>query len=450
MKQLLFMMALTALGTVGCLMRPFYGVAVYYLFAVLRPQFIWEWSLPPDVQWSRFVALASMASVVVLGPSFHINLLRRDRERLVVPAALRLTDGIGASHLLFAANFFWICVCYVTAHDRDVAFVYFNEYLKIYLMVLVATITVRQIGDAWVLLVIAALSLAYIAYEVNALYFGSGYLGIYRNGYGGLDNNGAGLMLAMGVPLCLAIWDALQSRWRWAIVALVPVILHAVLMTYSRGAMLSLIVSSPWLLGRGRRRVQIGVMAVVVCVLLVPVLAGPEIRERFLSIQQHEVDDSANSRKQSWAAAWKIALDNPVFGVGVRNANLFSQQYGADMEGRTIHNNYLQIAADEGFVGCGLYLAMLGSVWFDLRTIRRRCRGRDDLESRRLHGITYGVEGAMVVFCFGAIFLSLESFELPFLLLLIGAQTSLLVRAAGRRARSFQVAQPLAAAPAPH
>ena len=55
MKQVLFMVTLTLLGTVGCLVRPFYGVAVYYLFAVLRPQFLWQWSLPPGIQWSRFV-----------------------------------------------------------------------------------------------------------------------------------------------------------------------------------------------------------------------------------------------------------------------------------------------------------------------------------------------------------------------------------------------------------
>ena len=105
-------------------------------------------------------------------------------------------------------------------------------------------------------MIIAALSLAYIAYEVNALYFGSGYLGISQNGYGGLDNNGAGLMLAMGVPLCLAVWDTLRSHWRWFFLALIPVLIHAVLMTYSRGAMVSLIGAAPMLLARSRHHAR--------------------------------------------------------------------------------------------------------------------------------------------------------------------------------------------------
>ena len=103
------------------------------------------------------------------------------------------------------------------------------------------------------------------------------------------------------------------------------------------------------------------------------------------------------------------------------------------MEGRTIHNNYLQIAADTGFVGLGLYLAMLGSVWLDVRRARRWGRG-EDLAGRRLYGVAYGVEGAMGVFCIGAMFLSLENFELPFLMLLLGAQAGAVARGEEHRA----------------
>ena len=46
MKQLLFMAAMTLAGTIGVVYRPFWGVAVYYLFATLRPQYLWQWVLP--------------------------------------------------------------------------------------------------------------------------------------------------------------------------------------------------------------------------------------------------------------------------------------------------------------------------------------------------------------------------------------------------------------------
>ncbi|CAN5894938.1 hypothetical protein BH23PLA1_BH23PLA1_37460 [soil metagenome] len=428
MKQLLFMITLTLVGTVGCLVRPFYGVAIYYLFAVLRPQFLWLWSLPSDIQWSRFVALASLGAVLIFGSGAR-------PDAATGPTAIKL----GRAHRLFALNFLWLCVAYFTAYDRDYAFPYFNEYIKIFVMLGVATVAARMVIDLWALLIIAAASLAYIAYEVNSLYFNSGYLGIYRNGYGGLDNNGAGLMLAMGVPLCLAVWDTLRSHWRWFFLAMIPVLIHAVLMTYSRGAMLSLLVAVPVLLVRTRHRAQIGLIALTLTIWGIPIMAGPEIRARFMTMSDQEVDESANSRKASWKAAWLIAQDNPVFGVGIRNANLFSYEYGADMQNRTIHNNYLQIAADTGFPGIGLYLAMLGAVWLDTRRVRRCCRSREDLESRRLYGIAYGVEGSMAVFCIGAVFLSLENFELPFLLLFLGAQAGAVVRERDSNWRTYHV-----------
>src|SRR5438270_5176845 len=69
MKQLLFMTVLTLAGTVGVFaFRPFWGVAVYYLFAVLRPQFLWEWALSPyvanDFPWSFYVAVATILAAL--------------------------------------------------------------------------------------------------------------------------------------------------------------------------------------------------------------------------------------------------------------------------------------------------------------------------------------------------------------------------------------------------
>ena len=63
MKQLLFMAAMTLAGTIGVVYRPFWGVAVYYLFATLRPQYLWLWVLP-EFEWSRYVALSTAAAAI--------------------------------------------------------------------------------------------------------------------------------------------------------------------------------------------------------------------------------------------------------------------------------------------------------------------------------------------------------------------------------------------------
>ncbi|HVS40425.1 MAG TPA: O-antigen ligase family protein [Gemmataceae bacterium] len=419
MKQLIFMIVVTLIGVGGSLaVTPFYGVAVYYFFAVLRPQFIWKWSLPEGVNWSLYVALAAM-----LGAILNV----RSRKTRPTPEGGR---RLSAGHWLVLGFGAWIAVTFVTARDHEVAYPYFIEYLKLFIMFWVAATVIRSVRQVWVLYLLTAATLGYIAYEVNYIYFFQGrYTYIYRLGYGGLDNNGAGLMLAMGIPLCYFAWEGIGRWFRWAFLVLIPLLLHAVLMSYSRGAMVSLLAGVPFYLLRSRRKFQL-LLVLAGVVAIVPVLAGKEIRERFFSIQSNDVDASANARRSSWAAAWEITKANPVFGVGIRNSNLISYEYGADMEGRTIHSQYLQTSADSGLIALGLYLAALTAVWFSTRRARLLAAKRIDTEGREAHAAACGVEGAMIVFCVGASFLSLENFELPYLMLLLGAQLPLVLRPA--------------------
>ena len=67
MKQTIFMAVVTSWGVVGPIFDPSIGVAVYYLFAVLRPQYLWQWALPPDISWSLYVALATIGGILVVG-----------------------------------------------------------------------------------------------------------------------------------------------------------------------------------------------------------------------------------------------------------------------------------------------------------------------------------------------------------------------------------------------
>jgi probable O-glycosylation ligase (exosortase A-associated) len=431
-KQTLFMVAVTLAGTAGVfVVGPSWGVTVYYFFAVLRPQFIWQWSLPTGVQWSQYVALATILAVLS-GWRGRGNAGSDDRRR-------RPTRAWSPAHTAVVLFGGWVVVCYLNAYNREYGYIVFIDYLKIFIMFVISSVVLRRVSELWAIFLLTGVSLAYISYEINFLYLVNGYLGIQKNGYGGLDNNGAGLMLAMGVPICLFTWEGSRSRWRWVFLAMIPVCIHAVLMTYSRGAMLSIIVAWPLMLVRSRYRVRVGLGTVFFAALAIPVMAGPEIQKRFFTIQDNEVDASAQSRRQSWAAAWAIAKDHPIFGVGIRNANLFSYQYGADEEGRTIHSQYLQIAADCGFVGLGLYLSIFLLVSASTWKARRAAALMRDREADRVRAIASGIECALFTFCFGAIFLSLEVVELPYLLILLGAQLSGVYHAADRGRSTIEI-----------
>ena len=60
MKGLIFTYVLTYGGAVLSLLNPFHGLLIYVAFAILRPESLWSWSVPPG-SYSRIVALALLA-----------------------------------------------------------------------------------------------------------------------------------------------------------------------------------------------------------------------------------------------------------------------------------------------------------------------------------------------------------------------------------------------------
>ncbi len=427
MKQFAFMAITMLLGTAGSfVLSPVYGIAVYYMYAVLRPQFIWDWVelfgfRLSDVNWSFPVAIVTLLATLAW------------RVGLWTPFAAAKPPWYGnprfsRSHYLFLMFTAWISLTYVTAVRPDVAWPYFLEYVKIFVMFICATLVLRTVRDLWIIYYVMLACAVYIAYELNYYYVAYKWLMLQQRGYGGLDNNGAALILAMAVPLCFFAWEANRRWWRWAFLLAIPVLIHAVLLSYSRGAMLALGVTAGLMGVRARnKRFVAAIYAVMVS--LVTFMAGKEIQERFFSIGKQDVDASAQSRWTMWKIAVQMANDRPMFGFGIRNSNLFTFQYGADIEGRTIHSQYLQIAADSGWPALALYVGLLVSVFVGLWQVRRAIRPLTDPESLKVRSLASGLECALVLFCIGAAFLSLEHFEMPYIVILLAVQLHAITRA---------------------
>jgi probable O-glycosylation ligase (exosortase A-associated) len=431
MKQFVFMAVTTLLGTAGSLAwTPVWGVAVYYLYAVLRPQFLWEWAdfmgmKLEEFQWSFAVASTTLAATALW------------KSGLYAPAKMAAPPWYGEprysrSHYLFLGFTAWICLTYVTAHSQERAYPFFLEYVKIFAMFLCSTLVLRTVRDLWLIFYVVLVAAVYIGYEINFLYLSSGWLILQSRGYGGLDNNGAALILAMAIPMCFFGWEAVRRWWRWGFLLVIPVLIHAILLSYSRGAMLSVLAAAPLIWLRTRHKLFLTAVYVGLggCVF---VMAGKEVQERFLSISKSDADESAQSRFTTWKIAIQMASERPLVGFGIRNSNLFTYAYGADMEGRSIHSQYLQTAADSGFVALALYLGLLLSVFVGLWKVRRHLRRFDDPYTLGVRSLASGLECALFLFCFGAVFLSLEHFEMPYILILLAVQLHAITTAVAAR-----------------
>lgn len=424
MKHFAFLAVFTLLAIGGGIFAPVLIVGWYYFLALLRPQFVWDWSLSGDVRWSLVAGLGAIVAVL-------LNLKRYlDRLRLNLPMTLMIVFGLV------------VLLSGVTARDPGVAMPWVTEYGKILLMALVACVVIEKLSYAWGLVVMVTLVMAYVAWSVNRNYFFTDYpMRLYDHGYGGYDNNGAGLLLAVGVPMAYAAVAHGAGAWRWVVRGVAAIaalmMLHGVMLSYSRGAMVSLTAGLVWLVLRHTPRKQaIGLAGVLVVVVLA--MAGQQVREEYLSTMEYREDATAQLRFDSWQAAWRIAVDNPVLGVGIRNSNLYSENFGSDRYGRTIHNQYLQTAADAGIPAMLLFVAILGAVMLCLHRARRMALASLErvhheqstlaVSLRQVLRMSIGLEAAIVTFSVGAMFLSLETFEFAWLILALGTALPGLVR----------------------
>jgi probable O-glycosylation ligase (exosortase A-associated) len=427
MKQFAFMAITMLLGTAGSFaLSPVYGIAVYYLYAVLRPQFIWEWveflgvNLS-EVSWTFPVAICTLLSTLIWRFGLWSPLLAAKPPWYGNPRYTR-------SHYLFLAFTAWISLTYITAIDQNRAWPYFLEYVKIFVMFICATLVLRTVRDLWIIYYVVLGSSVYIAYELNFYYLAYQWILVKDRGYGGLDNNGAALILAMGIPMAFFAWEANRRWWRWGFLAAIPILGHAVLLTYSRGAMLALGITAVLMWVRSRNKAFV-TFAYTLGLILLIVTTGKEIEERFMSIGK----ENTNPRWVSWGVAIRMANDRPIFGFGVRNSNLFTFDYGADEEGRTIHSQYLQIAADSGWPAFTLYVALVLSFLIGLWQTRRSLRKFNDPYTDKVRSLASGLECTLVLFCVGATFLSLEHFEMPYIVMLLAVQLHAITRAIAAR-----------------
>jgi probable O-glycosylation ligase (exosortase A-associated) len=420
MKQMIFLALTSFLGITGSFtISPLFGIAVYYMYAVLRPQFIWEWVeamgvMLRDVQWSFGVAVGTLISTALwrIGLLYPLGALREPWY-----GHPRYTR----SHYLFLGFVIWICITYFTAVKQSAAEEPFIEYIKIFAMFICATQILRTTRDLWVIYYVVLGSAVYAAYEINFFYFVDHVMLLQQRGYGGLDNNGAALIVAMAVPMAYFAWEANRRWFRWGFLLVIPILVHALMLSFSRGGMVALGLTAIPVWFRCRNKWFL--TSVYLCLgAFVVASAGKELQERFFSISKNDADESAQSRFTTWRIGIQMANERPFFGFGIRNSNLFTYQYGADMEGRSIHSQYLQTAADSGWIGLTLYVAMLLSTFLGLWSIRRFLRLYRDPQTLAIASLVGGLECALFLFCAGAVFLSLEHFEMPYILLLLAMQ----------------------------
>jgi probable O-glycosylation ligase (exosortase A-associated) len=401
MKGLIFTYALTYGGAVAALVNPFYGLLIYISFAIIRPPALWHWSVPAG-HYSRIIAIA-----MLIGWAYHgMGRWEFGRAKGILLAFFGFLVW-GALSTLFAAT------------DQELAWNAVEIVAKIFLPFLVGLTIIDSVRQLKVLAWVILLSQSYLAYEANLSYFQGFVNRLAQQGIGGHDNNGTALSMATAVGLAFFLCLDSKEFWQKALAAVCGVLLvHAVLMSDSRGGMLSLVCTAVVcfvILPKKPKDYLLFAAAIMISLQL----AGPGPRERFATafLEEENRDSSAQNRVDLWAACWHTMQDRPLFGLGPSHWKSHVHEHGF-VEGKAAHSNWLEVGAELGIPGM-VFLVSFYAVC--LYALAFRFKPTAELPDPFLPTARRMVIASLTGFIVAATFLTVWAVELPYYVVLLGA-----------------------------
>ncbi len=212
--------------------------------------------------------------------------------------------------------------------------------------------------------------------------------------------NDMALHLVTMLPIALALLFATRSLLRRALYGVCAGLLVAgIVVTFSRGGFLALIAVAAllsWKLGR-QHRLAVMLLTCVGTVAFLALAPGDYAR-RILSIFDQSLDPlgSATQRQEGMMQAVKVALRNPLFGIGMNNFRLVSSK---ELQ---VHNAYAQVASELGLAAFYFYTMFVVAPYKRLRQVERETFATR--KGTSFYYLAIGLEGALVGYMVASFF----------------------------------------------
>lgn len=401
MKPLLFTFGLTYGGGVVSLVRPYTGFLVYVIFGIIKPDSLWFWAVPPG-NYSRIVAIGFLLGWAIHGGGDW----RFGRSGLI----LACLTGYWLVMLLTAG---------LAAQFPDLAWPQVEVMGKVVLPIIAGATLIDSVDKLQQLVWVIVLSQGYLAYEFNMQYFENPNFIGSEMGHGGLDNNGIAITMVTSVGMAFFLGLHATRPWlRILALACAGLMVHVVLITESRGGMLSLIVTGTCaLILLPKKPGHMLLLALAVAGTLAT--SGENVQKRFMSAfaSKEEGSDEGGGRLDFWKGCLKSMADTPL-GVGPDQWPVTAPNY--DLPARPAHSTWFQVGAELGIPGLacllGFYLLTIGRLY---PLIKDRYPVHDPWIRYAARMVMCSVAGFLVA----SQFVTIHLVELPYYVALVGAST---------------------------
>ncbi|KAB0482750.1 hypothetical protein F7Q91_02570 [Vibrio chagasii] len=413
------------------------------------------WYLVPHPVVVIVLAFIPLGALFVVNRAFYFVLLFvvfsffRIHEALPVlyPMKIPLLLSIGAlSALLWHAfvskelkifwhhSFNWLAIFWVLtiigivfASNRPIALA---EFKGIYWKIIVMTLAIMWLVNTTEDLAKTAMMIIYAGALVStiAVYNSINGIGLVEGtrvtigrDLGSMLGDPNDLALVLMFPLAFTISQASTSGiplFKRIISGLVCVLLlAAIIATQSRGGLLGCIavigifawkwVHSKLLLMPG------GAIAAVVLYLV----AGISDRASGGAAEEG-IDESAMGRIYAWEAAFKMALDNPLTGVGLNNfySNYFFYSAYWDGLNHAVHSTWFGVLAETGFIGLIIFVGLIVSLIKTSRATLARLKTAGSNVPPELNAVAYAVYAGLIGTIVSGTFLT-QGFNWPIYIL---------------------------------
>lgn len=237
------------------------------------------------------------------------------------------------------------------------------------------------------------------------------------------DNNALALAMVISFPLMNYLRTQSEKKIIQTMLSgAMALSVIAVLSTYSRGGLLSLLGMFGFLWLRSGNKIIILIFAAIVLIPAIQFMPDKWTARMNTIEDASENDNSFRSRLRAWETSFNLAVDRPLYGGGfsaIQSTYVYTK-YRTSTDpttARAAHSIYFQVLGDWGYTGIILFLSLLFIAWRNTQIVIRLSKGIAELEwARELASM---LQVSLVGFAIGGAALSVAYYDLVLTLIAV-------------------------------
>jgi putative inorganic carbon (hco3(-)) transporter len=398
---------LAVLGSLPLIfLRPWVGVLVWVWISFMNPHML-AWGFARSLPWVLIVA------VVTLVTYFASN----DRKSIPITSIT----------IVWMTYFAWTFVTLLFALNSEGAWIEWDRWWRIQVMVLLVLMAIHQRERLDALVWVVALSIGFYGVKGGIFTIATGGQYMVGGPPGGFiaGNNEIALALLMVLPLFWYLKGRVENLWaRRALLVSMGLCALAILATYSRGALLGLATMGFVLWLRTRQRFVTGI-AIALLGLTIFAFLPERWHERMGTISTYQQDESALGRINAWYFAFNLAVDRPIGGgFRVFTPELFMEYAPEPRNFHDAHSIYFEVLGEQGWPGLILFLTL--GLLVVLHTQRTVTRYRGHATQAWASELAAMLQVGFIGYAACGAFLGLSYFDLPYVLMAMAVLTRMI------------------------